>query len=125
MDFLTVADAASLAGVSTTTLRNYIKDKRLTGYEKGGRTVLERHEILSIFGAKPLASRTSNEGTRIIAIANQKGGVGKTTSAVALTAIFARDVPVLAVDCDPQGNMTQAFGYDPDGQDKTLYNVLV
>lgn len=125
MDYLTVADAASLASVSTTTLRNYIKDKRLTGYEKGGRTVVDRNEILSVFGAKPLPGRTVTEDTRIIAIANQKGGVGKTTTAVALAAIFARDVSVLAVDCDPQGNMTQAFGFDPDGQDKTLYNVLV
>jgi chromosome partitioning protein len=66
-----------------------------------------------------------SKSTRIIAITNQKGGVGKTTTAVALASILARDAPVLALDCDAQGNMTQAFGFEPDGHDRTLYSVLV
>ena len=125
MELLTLNEAAALARVSTTTIRNYIRDKRITGYEKGNRFFVERGELMSVFGVKPLSGRSSTEGTRIIAIANQKGGVGKTTTAVALATILARDVPVLAVDCDPQGNMTQAFGSNPDGQERTLYNVLV
>jgi chromosome partitioning protein len=42
-----------------------------------------------------------------------------------LASILAREAAVLALDCDPQGNMTQALGFDPDAQEKTLYNVLV
>lgn len=124
MTLIPLADAASLAGVSLTTIRNYIREKRLVGYQKSGRITVDRDEILSVFGAKPLM-RTSDGHARIIVIANQKGGVGKTTTAVALAAILARDVPVLAIDCDPQGNMTQAFGFNPDEQEKTLYNVFV
>jgi chromosome partitioning protein len=125
MELLTLSDAASLAGVSTTTLRNYIRDKRLTGFEKAGRIVVDRSELLSIFGARPIAGRLLSEGARVIAIANQKGGTAKTTTAVALATILAREAPVLAVDADPQGNLTQAFDFDPDAQEKSLYNVFV
>lgn len=125
MDLISLPDASKIADVSTTTLRNYVRDKRLTAYEKAGRLWVERGELLAVFGLKRLTSAENDQGTRIIAIANQKGGVGKTTTAVALSAILAREAPVLALDCDPQGNMTQAFGFNPDEQDKTLYNVLV
>jgi chromosome partitioning protein len=107
-----------------TTLRNYIRERRLTAYEKGGRLVVDRGELLAVFGLKCLGSQPSG-GTRIIAVANQKGGVGKTTTATAVAAILARGAPVLAVDCDPQGNLTQAFGLDPDSLEKTLYDLLV
>ncbi len=125
MDLISVPDASQLAQVSSTTLRNYIRDKRLTAYEKAGRLWVERGEVMTLFGLKRLTPSEVGGGTRIVAIANQKGGVGKTTTAVALSAILAREVPVLALDCDPQGNMTQALGFEPDQQDKTLYNVLV
>ena len=124
MDLLTLADAASLAGVSVTTLRNYIRERRLTAYEKGGRFLVERGELLAVFGLKRLAPPPA-AATRVVAVANQKGGVGKTTTATALAALLAREAPVLAVDCDPQGNLTQALGLDPDGQERTLYNLLV
>lgn len=124
MELLKLADAAPVAGVSVTTLRNYLRDKRLTAYEKGNRTFVDRSELMAVFGLKRLTT-SPREGTRVIAVANQKGGVGKTTTAVALAAILAREAPVLAIDGDPQGNMTQAFGLDPDGLERTLYDVLV
>jgi chromosome partitioning protein len=125
MEFISLSEAATLAGVSTTTLRNYIRDHRLTAYQKGSRQAVDRAEVLSIFGPKRVAPRPAGEEARIIAVANQKGGTGKTTTAVALAAILARTAPILAIDCDPQGNMTQSFGLDPDAQEATLYNVLV
>ena len=63
--------------------------------------------------------------TRIIAVANQKGGVGKTTTTLNLGAALAeRGRKVLIVDLDQQGSLTMSAGLDPDTLDQTIYNVL-
>jgi chromosome partitioning protein len=63
---------------------------------------------------------------RIISIANQKGGVGKTTTAVNLGAsLAASEQPTLIVDCDPQGNTTSSLGFPKDPARRTLYQALV
>ncbi len=67
--------------------------------------------------------------SKVVALANQKGGVGKTTSTINLAyALAQKGKRALAVDCDPQGSLTLYFGYNPDELEDaghTLYNAMM
>jgi len=100
------------------------------------RSVLGQEKENEVFHVKHLAScenpllhsqlHWGNRLARIIAIANQKGGVGKTTTAVNLGAsLAASQKRTLIIDCDPQANTTSALGFPKDPARRTLYQSLI
>ncbi len=115
-----LTEAASQYQVSTHTLRNYIRSKRLTQYGQGKAIQLDRDELTALFAAKNPDTRR-----RVFAICNHKGGVAKTTTAGALGWFLSRRAPTLMIDADPQGHLTQVCGLDSDGLERTLYEVMV
>jgi len=75
---------------------------------------------------KKKADKGKKRSCQVIAFANQKGGVAKTTTTLNLAVAFAEaGHRVLAVDMDPQGNLTMSQGIDPDSVEKSMYDVLV
>src|ERR1700758_5816691 len=76
---------------------------------------------------RPLA-RAADKGPEVatvIAFANQKGGVAKTTTTLNLgVALVEQGLRVLAVDLDPQGNLTMSQGWNPDEIDRSMFDVL-
>jgi chromosome partitioning protein len=72
------------------------------------------------------AEEVATKHAEVIAFANQKGGVAKTTTTLNLAVAFAETGHrVLCIDLDPQGNLTMSQGIDPDKVEKSLYDVLV
>ena len=70
--------------------------------------------------------KVENVMARIISIVNQKGGVGKTTTAINLSAsLAAAEKSCLLIDCDPQGNATTGLGISKTGLEKGLYDLLI
>ncbi len=117
--FLTTEEAARLLNVHTNTIVRWIKSGRLPSSKIGREYRIPREAIENrVNRAAP--------GTRIVAVANQKGGVAKTTTTLNIAAGLAqRDRRVLVVDLDPQGGCAVSLGIPTDSLNKTVYNVLM
>lgn len=88
---------------------------------------LTPEEIIAPTPQRRSTSETeAGEPAQVIAFANQKGGVAKTTTTLNLAVAFAESGHrVLAIDLDPQGNLTMSQGVDPDKVERSMYDVLV
>src|SRR4051794_4115337 len=79
-----------------------------------------------VTAATPTPEPPVTPTAKVIAFANQKGGVAKTTTTLNVAVAFAeKGHRVLCVDMDPQGNLTMSQGIDPDQVEKSMYDVLV
>jgi len=84
--------------------------------------------VAPIQSVQPVRAATPTEATatRVIALANQKGGVAKTTTTLNLGVAFSEmGHRVLLVDLDPQGNLTMSQGLNPDAIERSMFDVLV
>ena len=117
--FLSTEEAAKLLNVHINTIVRWIKTGALPSSRIGREYRIPKEAIENRVNRTPL-------GTRIIAVANQKGGVAKTTTTLNLAAGLAqRGKRVLIVDLDPQGGSGISIGIATDALNKTVYNVLI
>lgn len=118
-EFLTTEDASRLLNVHVNTIIRWIKSGKLPASQIGREYRIPRPAI---------DTRVNNPAlyTRIIAVANQKGGVAKTTTTLNVAAGLAqRGQQVLVVDLDPQGGCAVSLGIAADTLNKAVYNVLM
>ena len=117
--FLNTEEAATMLNVHPNTILRWIKNGKLPSSKIGSQHRIPREAI------ENRISR-AGQGTRIIAVANQKGGVAKTTTVLNLAAGLAKKgKKVLVIDLDPQGGCATSLGMLTDSINQTVYTVLM
>jgi chromosome partitioning protein len=120
---LKTSEVAQRLGVDTATVGRYIREGILPATSTAGGHHRIYEADLHAFMAN--GGRTKDDGAVVIALANQKGGVGKTTATANLgVLLWQMGLRVLLVDLDPQGHLTWSLGHNPDTLPYTIYDAM-
>lgn len=124
-NYLTTEQTAARLQLHPNTVIRYVREGRLDGRKVGNGYRIPESAVAALLGEEPRPTHPTDSAW-IIAVANQKGGVAKTTTSVNLaTSLAAFGKRVLLIDLDPQGGVAVCLGMDTTELQRTVYDFLV